>query len=175
MKNKHQKGQPRLYRDPDAGPISRVLPLYPLQPILRRIVNHVTNAHPSLFERLDTGCTKTFLINAKDVPFLLVLKPNPASPSLVAKSRHGEIEYDVLVTAKFKTLLRMIDSKTDSDALFFNRDLLITGDTEAIVLLRNALDDMDTTLAEDVASAFGPFSKQVKATINMANRVTGTS
>lgn len=173
MTKKTHRGQPRIFRDPKAGPISRALPLFPLQPVLRRIVLHVAKIHPELFERLETGAFKTFLIDAKGIPFLLVLKPDPNNPTLVARSRHDEIQYDVLVSGKFSTLLQMIDSKSDSDALFFNRNILISGDTEAILLLRNALDDMDTTLADDVATAFGPLAKPMRASINMANRITG--
>jgi len=173
MKKKTRRGQPRIFSDPNAGAIARALPLFPLQPVLKRIVRHVTKLHPELFVRLETGCHKTFLIDAKGIPFVLVLKPEPDNPTLVAKSRHDQIQYDVLVSGKFTTLLRMIDSKTDSDALFFNRDIQITGDTEAILLLRNALDDLDTTLAEDVATAFGPLAKPLRASINMANKMTG--
>lgn len=53
------------------------------------------------------------------------------------------------------TLLGMIDGRYDGDALFFTRDLCVEGDTEAVVCLRNALDDVDGSIADDVASFFG--------------------
>ncbi len=62
----------------------------------------------------------------------------------------------------------MIDGQTDSDALFFNRKLSVTGDTEAIVALRNALNDMDATLADDVAVACSPLARPVRALFNLA-------
>lgn len=173
MTKKTHRGQPRIFRDNQAGPVAKAFPLFLLQPVLQRIVRHVVKQHPELFERLEHGAQKTFLIDAKGIPFLLLLKPDPLNPSLVARSRHDEIQYDVLVSGKFATLLRMIDSQTDSDALFFNRDILITGDTEAIVLLRNALDDMETTLADDVAQAFGPLARPLRKGINIATKMTG--
>lgn len=53
------------------------------------------------------------------------------------------------------TLLGMIDGRYDGDALFFTRDLSVQGDTEAVVCLRNALDDMEGSVADDVAAFFG--------------------
>ena len=38
--------------------------------------------------------------------------------------------YDVTISGTFGTLLKMIDGQIDSDALFFNRELTITGDAD---------------------------------------------
>ena len=42
------------------------------------------------------------------------------------------------------------------DAAFFSRDLVISGNTEAVVSLRNALDDVEGSIAQDTADLFGP-------------------
>jgi predicted lipid carrier protein YhbT len=68
----------------------------------------------------------------------------------------------------------MIDGQSDSDALFFNRDLSVTGDTEAVVALRNALDNMDATLADDVAACFGPLSRPVRAVIDLTLKLASS-
>ena len=49
----------------------------------------------------------------------------------------------------------MVDGRLDGDALFFSRDLQVSGDTEAVVSLRNALDDLEGSVADDVAAVFG--------------------
>lgn len=49
----------------------------------------------------------------------------------------------------------MADGSIDGDALFFSRDLSITGNLEAAVCLRNALDDLDGSIMDDVFGAFG--------------------
>lgn len=49
----------------------------------------------------------------------------------------------------------MVDGRYDGDALFFTRDLRVEGDTEAIVCLRNALDDVEGSVADDIAAFFG--------------------
>ena len=142
------------------------LPLFVLQPLLRRIVTTVARKHPELFERLGDSQKKTFLIDARGLPLVLVLRPDGSAPQLHARNRQDVPPGDVRICGSFPTLLRMIDGQTDSDALFFSRELSITGDTEASVALRNALDDLDTTLAEDVVACFGPFARPVRTVLD---------
>ncbi len=149
------------------------LPLFPLQPLLGRIVRDVAKRHPELFVRLGPSCTKRYLINPSNAPFFMLLQPDPENPRLMAYNRGVDIEHDVCISGTFVTLLKMIDSQVDSDALFFSRDLIITGDAEAGVALRNALDDMDATLADDVAASFGPLKRPVRAIIDTTIRFAG--
>ena len=149
------------------------LPLFALQPLLAHIVTSVARRRPELFARLGESCKKRFLINPNDLPLFLLLQPDPERPQLTAHNSSETLRHDVRISANFATLLRMIDGQTDSDALFFNRALSVTGDTEAIVALRNALDDMDDTLANDVAATFGPLSGTVRALFDLTNRFAG--
>lgn len=149
------------------------LPLFVIQPLLRRIVRNVANKHPELFARLGDSCHKSFLIDPHNVPFFLLLQPDPANPQLKAYNRGEDVHHDVYISGTFVTLLRMIDAQVDSDALFFSRELIVTGNSEAVVALRNALDDMDETLADDVAASFGPLQRPVRAIIDMANKYAG--
>lgn len=132
------------------------VPLFLVQPVLTRIVRHVARSQPALFERLGEHCGKTFLIDAQELPFMLSIQPLPEAPKLNAVPRGAPGTFDVKVRAPFGTLLDMIDTRADSDALFFNRNLHISGDTEAVVALRNALDDMDNSLVDEVLEVFGP-------------------
>jgi predicted lipid carrier protein YhbT len=143
------------------------LPLFVLQPLLGHIVKTVALRHPELIARLGDNCKKRFLIDPNNLPFFLLLQPDPDRPRLKAHSRGQDIEHDVHISGTLTTLLRMIDGQSDSDAMFFNRDLSITGDTEAVVALRNALDNLDATLADDVAACFGPLSRPVRAVIDL--------
>jgi len=141
-----------------------------LQPLLGHIVTTIAGAHPELFDRLGDSCKKRFLIDPNTLPFFLLLQPDPDRPQLKAHRRGETIAHDVHISGTFLTLLRMIDGQTDSDALFFNRELTVTGDTEAIVALRNAIDNMDATLADDVAACFGPLARPVRGLFDMAFR-----
>ena len=50
---------------------------------------------------------------------------------------------DVTISAAMQTFLRLARHEADPDTLFFSRELLIEGDTELGLLLRNALDALD--------------------------------
>ncbi len=149
------------------------VPLFALQPLLAHIVRTIAKRHPDLISRLGENCSKRFLIDPQNLPFVLLLQPDPDNPLLSAHDRSQEAEHDVHISATLLTLLKMIDGQSDSDALFFNRELTITGDTEAIVALRNALDNMDATLADDVAACFGPLSRPVRALIDLTFKLAG--
>lgn len=156
--------------------LSRFLPpppLFILQPLLTRIVSRVAARCPELFVRLGENCSKRYLIDPVQLPFMLLLQPNPEQPKLTAIRRGRAVQSDVQISATFLTLLTMIDGRTDGDALFFNRDLHVEGDIEALVALRNALDDMDATLVDEVIATFGPLSGPVRAVVNFMERATG--
>ena len=176
MSSKKTFSSSQQHESPKAQGIARLLPpmpLFALQPLLRHIVTTIAGRHPELFSRLGDNCKKRFLIDPTNLPFFLLLQPDPAKPQLHAYNRGRNVEHDVCVSATFQVLLRMIDAQTDSDALFFNRELAIAGDTEAIVALRNAVDDMDTTLADDVAGCFGPLSRPVRSMFDLASTIKG--
>ena len=141
------------------GPRRFPFPVIVLRPILKRIVNRIAQRHPELFDRLGSHTQSTFVIDPIDFPFALCLKPDPTDPSFKAVSRSRLPVHEARIAGKFLTLLRLVDADVDGDALFFSRDLIISGNTEAVVSLRNALDDVDASIAEDVADMFGPFGR----------------
>lgn len=145
---------------PAAEPgLSRFLPpvpLFLLQPILKRIAARVARENPSLFNRLGPHKTARFVIDPQGLPFGLLLIPNPEALTFRAFHRRAEPASDARIGGKFLDLLGLLDGGADGDALFFSRDLDVTGNTEAVVCLRNALDDVEGSIAETVAGMFGP-------------------
>jgi len=131
------------------------LPLFPLQPALRRIIDTIARKRPELFHRIGIHKNKRFLIDPLNMPFVLLLRPDPRQPSLRVYRRADTIQYDARIAGTFLAFLDMIDGRLDGDALFFSRDLVVEGNTEAVVCLRNALDDMDGSIADDVVSVYG--------------------
>lgn len=132
------------------------MPLFLLQPILRRIAAKVARENPSLFNRLGPHRTARFVIDPQGLPFGLLLIPNPEALTFRAFHRSAEPAADARIGGKFFDLLGLLDGGADGDALFFSRDLDVTGNTEAVVCLRNALDDVEGSIAESVAGMFGP-------------------
>lgn len=130
-------------------------PFSPLQPLLHRIVRKVARQRPELFDRLGPHRHSRFLIDARELPFALLLVPDPEKPHLRAHSRSSLPVSDVRIAGPCRELVKMADGSIDGDALFFSRDLSITGNLEAAVCLRNALDDLDGSIMDDVLGAFG--------------------
>ena len=147
-------------------PLLRLLPLPLLQPILTLIGTRVASAQPDVFERLGPHALKSFIIDPTDLPFVLVLKPRPDAPSLSAWRRPDTPACHARIAGSFLNLFELIDGSLDGDALFFSRKLRVTGDTEAVVALRNALDDVDGGVVETITNAFGPLSGIAAMTVS---------
>ncbi len=130
-------------------------PLFLLQPVLRRIVQKVAAENPDMFGRLGPHYNALFVIDPVDMPFILLLRPDPEN-LLLALHRRGNVpDHAARISGSFLDLLMLIDGDLDGDALFFGRKLSVTGNTEAIVCLRNALDDVEGSIAGTVANMFG--------------------
>lgn len=143
-------------RDSILGDVSASALSLVLAPILHRIVNVLSRKHPSIFERLGPHTKTSYLIDPTNLPFALFLQPDPARPVLRAVARKALPAHEALIRGSFETLFELIDSDADGDAVFFSRNLVIEGNTEAVVSLRNALDDVDGSIAADTADLFGP-------------------
>ncbi|RTL71431.1 MAG: sterol-binding protein [Hyphomicrobiales bacterium] len=132
-----------------------VLALAPLQPVLKHIVQKLAMQSPEILERLGQHCASVFVIDPVDLPFALVLHPEKSDPILRACLRGNLPDHDARIAGGLLHLVRLIDSQEDGDAMFFSRELTISGDTEAVVTLRNALDDVEGSVASRVADLFG--------------------
>jgi predicted lipid carrier protein YhbT len=150
------------------------LPLFLLQPLLARIARRIAADNPSLFRRLGRHCATRFVIAPGGLPFVLLLRPDPAEPQLRAFALGAEPPHDARIAGRFLDLLGLIDGERDGDALFFSRGLDVTGDTEAVVSLRNALDDVEGSIAQKVADMFGPPGRLALALLRRAGRREGT-
>lgn len=137
------------------------VPLFPLQPLLRRMLKSVATAHPGIFNRLGPHKNKRFMIDPINLPFVLILEPDPENLHISARRRTDCLAYDARIAGTFLTLLDMIDGNLDGDALFFSRELIVEGDTEAVVCLRNAMDDLDGSVADDIAAVMGSAGKRM--------------
>lgn len=142
------------------------VPLALIQPLLTHIATHVARTHPTLFARLGPHTDKIYLIDPIDLPFVLLLRPNAARPHLKAARRYEHPRHDAAIAGTFLNLLGMMDGSLDGDALFFSRDLRVSGDTEAVVSLRNALDDFEGSALDSIISAFGPLSAPLQMVVS---------
>ena len=146
---------------PLPGPLPVSLLCLGVQPLLARVVRRIAARHPAMFERLGPHRTADYVIVPQELPFALHLRPDPARPTLRAVPRDRLPAHAASIEGSFALLFDLIDGESDGDAAFFSRDLTITGNTEAVVSLRNALDDVDGSIAEEAADAFGPPGRAV--------------
>lgn len=150
------------------------VPLALLQPILSRIARHVAQSRPELFDRLGPHAGKRFLIDPTDLPFVMVLTPERELPRMTAHRRYEKPAHDAAIAGTFLTLLEMIDGSLDGDAVFFSRDLKVSGDTEAVVALRNALDDFEGSALDSVIGSFGLLSGPAAFALSGLRAARGT-
>lgn len=133
--------------------------LLPLQAVLDCVVCGVAVRQAGVFERLGHHAASTYLIDPVNLPVVLVLKPDPQSPQLRVCWRKAAPQADCRIAGSFLTLLALVDGRRDGDAVFFSRDLAVSGDIDAVVTLRNALDDLDVTLVQDIVDSAGPLRR----------------
>lgn len=147
---------------PGSGVVAR-LACAAVQPILSRVVRRIAARHPSLFARLGPHQGTDFVIDPVDLPFALHLRPDPQALVFRAVPRAAAPPAGAVIRGRFMLLLELVDSEEDGDAAFFSRDLEVSGDTEAVVRLRNALDDVDGSIAEETAGMFGAPGRAILA------------
>lgn len=134
-----------------------------VQPLLSRVVRRIADRHPSLFARLGPHQSTDFLIDPVELPFALHLRPDPQALVFRAVPRDAAPLAGATIRGRFMLLLELVDSEEDGDAAFFSRELEVSGDTEAVVRLRNALDDVDGSIAEETADMFGAAGRAILA------------
>ncbi len=140
----------------------RLAPLAPLSFVADRFARSLGRRHPALFTRLGAEADKIFLIDPTDLPLAFRLLPRPEAPRLEAIRREaaGSLEagsWDARVAGPLAALIGLVHGAYDGDALFFSRDLVIEGDTAAVLALRNAIDNEEMDLVREAAALFGPF------------------
>lgn len=145
----------------------RLLPLAPLQPPLSLLLASIVRRHRGLFTRLGPHARKHFGIDPTDLPFAFLLSPNPDRPRLVAVGDLPQV-LDVRISGPLGALIGMVNGELDGDALFFSRDLRVEGDFEAVVALRNAIDDARINMIDEIGSLFGPLGGPVETALRFS-------
>lgn len=149
------------------------LPLSPLDLGLGAVTRRLTQAHPGMLRRLGNHAGRRFLIDAVDLPWLLLL--HPATARMTAHRRTRPPAHDARITGLLSAFLAMMHGAEDGDALFFSGDLRVEGDTAAVLALRNAMDDAELDLTGDIAALCGPFAALLRRVSAGVERATGVA
>jgi O2-independent ubiquinone biosynthesis accessory factor UbiT len=144
-----------------AAPVA-VVPLSVINQATRLMLLRVLKQHPDLFDRLGEHLGKRYGFVPTDLPLTFVVEP--AKPMITVARKPGALQADAIVEGPLFLLLALLEGRGDADALFFSRDLAVTGDMESMMALRNALDDCNINLSVDLSAAAGslrPLFKRV--------------
>lgn len=151
----------------------RLTPLMPASLALSGFARRLATRHPSMFRRLGQYGRARFVLDPTDLPVSMLLEPRGGRPRVHLSRR--KLYGDARIAGPLAGLLGMVHGAYDGDALFFSRDLVIEGDTAAVLALRNAIDDAELDLSAEAQAMSGQFARQVKRLIALAEARTGVA
>jgi predicted lipid carrier protein YhbT len=152
----------------------RPLPLGPLQLFLSAVLRRILRNHPRLFERLGPYAGKSYGLTPSDLPFAFVLDTARHAPRIrIVRSLPDRL--DAKISGPLSALMGMASGAYDGDALFFSRTIVVEGDIEAVLALRNAVDDAGVDVLREGAPLLGPLGLFGEALLRLRrNRDTGS-
>jgi len=154
-----------------AGFALRPIPPALLQPPMTAAISLIRRRHPDVFERLGDYDSPVYKIDPVDLPYVFILRADMEAPQLTVASETTEEQVNATIRGPLMALVELMEGRTDGDALFFSRDLVIEGDTEVVVALRNAVDGAEIDLRGDIMALFGPLAGPAKVAIETAGAV----
>lgn len=144
----------------------RLTPQWVIQRISSEVFARVLERHPAILDRLGEFGNRTFGFNPTDMALSFSIKP---SRRVIEVHRGSDVPVaDASLSGPLHLLLSLAEGRCDADALFFSRDLTVTGDMEAMLALRNALDDSHVDLPTDLSSFAGPLGPVVRRVAEFA-------
>ncbi|WP_319774102.1 lipid carrier [Breoghania sp.] len=121
--------------------LAAALPSWPLEMVLTRALRSLAERRPELFERLGVHSRCTFIVRPTDLDYAFSVVPHRwrGGVKLVLPQTRG----DVYIEGPLLSLLGLLDGSLDGDALFFNRVISVRGRTDALLALRNAIEEAE--------------------------------
>ncbi len=151
-----------------------MMPSSALERSLAAVMRRMEGNHPRLFRNLAALKPAVVLVETTDLPhrFVLSMGGGRSNLSLLSASSAGNDKPHATIKGSLASLINMLEGRTDGDALFFSRELVISGDTAVIVALRNTLDRESIDLSDEFLSVLGPFAAPAARVIGFINRLT---
>lgn len=131
-----------LRRLANPPPFLQELGAIPLGALLTRALRDLARRRPEIFARLREHRTRSFVIVPTDLGLSFRMVPNGVRAT-VAVSARRQFDGDVHVRGPILALLGLLDGTLDGDALFFDRTIAVSGRTDALLALRNAIEDAE--------------------------------
>ncbi|MCP8884487.1 SCP2 sterol-binding domain-containing protein [Devosia sp. XJ19-1] len=144
------------------------LPLALVQAVVEKVFQRALQQHPDLFDRLGPQAEKHFRFTPADLDLSFLI--HPASRTIRTFRKANTPKAEAAVSGPLLTLLALLEGRIDGDAVFFSRSLTATGDMEAMLALRNALDDCGFDLPADLAGMAGPLARPFQQVAELVRR-----
>jgi predicted lipid carrier protein YhbT len=136
----------------------------PLGPVLTLSLRRLARHRPRLFDRLGEHRSARYFIDPIDLAFAFTIVPD-GERSVVHVVRKTDTETSrVVIRGPLLMLLGLLDGTLDGDALFFNRVISVSGSTEALLALRNTIEDAEL-LPADLLGLRGSLARAANAGI----------
>ena len=135
-------------------------------PVLARLTVLLNRAmrrrHPRLvdnFARLDPAVVHVF---PSDLPHRFAIEFGGGRMDVRVLPDDGPGQPDAEIRGNLMALIDLLEGRIDGDAMFFSREIEITGSTAVIVAVRNTLDREEIVITDEIAALFGPFERPVR-------------
>lgn len=138
------------------GRLVAVLPVPPLDLALQAVADRIISGHPEAFSRLRLKPGTRYRIVATDAGLTVLVTVRSIGLQVNTAPVTRPVHAHVSIEAPISALIALLEGESDGDALFFARDIQVTGDTEALLMLRNAIDSAEIDFRAELLSLLGP-------------------
>lgn len=147
----------------------------PLGVFLTHSIRALARRNPRLFDRLGEHRTASFLVDPTDLSFAFLMVPDAERAEVRVVGKRDSVASDVTIRGPLLMLLGLLDGSLDGDALFFHRVISVQGRTDAVLALRNTLEDADLKPADLLGLQGQPAqlaNRGILGAIGLARRLT---
>jgi predicted lipid carrier protein YhbT len=140
---------------------------------LHRLARALPRRHPKLAERLAELKGKRLLIVPDELPYAFLLDFPGGRLAIGLVDAEPAPPTDAQMRGPLRLFYDLVRGGRDGDALFFSRELAVTGEVAAAVMLRNAMDGAGVDLFADFLDLPSPLGPLVRDAAALADRCAG--
>jgi predicted lipid carrier protein YhbT len=141
--------------------------------LLRRMTRSLPQRYPKLAARLAELKGKRLLIAPEELPYAFLLDFPEGRLAIELIDPAGTPPTDAQMRGPLRLFYDLVRGGRDGDALFFSRELAVTGDMAAAVTLRNAMDGAGVDLFAEFLDLPGPLGPVVRGAGAVVDRWAG--
>ncbi|WP_321576155.1 ubiquinone anaerobic biosynthesis accessory factor UbiT [Sneathiella sp. HT1-7] len=141
----------------------RPLPVKLMSRLLTIFLGRMERLYPEIASRLAPLGFCRFHIIPTDFSFsfLIILENGKATAKILSEGQ-AVSNTTASISGDICSFTKLLEGSVDGDSLFFTRRLVVEGDTEAVLTLRNAVDSVDLSLKHILTGFTGPLPPLLK-------------